>query len=138
MAEGVGPGDAVFVPAFTFVATAEVVPLAGATPFFVDVRERDFNLDPASLEAGIAEAERVGLRPRVVIPVDLFGHPADYDGINEIAARHGMTVVADAAQAFGARYTGRRVGALEIGRAACREWGGRYVKYSVVAVSFKK
>src|SRR3546814_19528529 len=88
-----------FVPAFTFVATAEVVPLAGATPFFVDVRERDFNLDPASLEAGIAEAERVGLRPRVVIPVDLFGHPADYDGINEIAARHGMTVVADAAQA---------------------------------------
>src|SRR3546814_8668693 len=92
-----------FVPAFTFVATAEVVPLAGATPFFVDVRERDFNLDPASLEAGIAEAERVGLRPRVVIPVDLFGHPADYDGINEIAARHGMTVVADAAQAFDAR-----------------------------------
>src|SRR3546814_7307680 len=77
-----------FVPAFTFVATAEVVPLAGATPFFVDVRERDFNLDPASLEAGIAEAERVGLRPRVVIPVDLFGHPADYDGINERSEEH--------------------------------------------------
>src|SRR3546814_13003979 len=102
-----------FVPAFTFVATAEVVPLAGATPFFVDVRERDFNLDPASLEAGIAEAERVGLRPRVVIPVDLFGQPADYDGINEIAARHGMTAVADAAQAFGAGYKG------QIGRASC-------------------
>ncbi|MPY73448.1 MAG: aminotransferase class I/II-fold pyridoxal phosphate-dependent enzyme [Alphaproteobacteria bacterium] len=112
MAEGVGPGDAVFVPAFTFVATAEIVPLAGATPFFVDVRERDFNMDPASLEAGIAEAERLGLRPRVVVPVDLFGHPADYDGINAIAARYGMTVVADAAQGFGARYKHRRVGAL--------------------------
>lgn len=112
MAEGVGAGDAVFVPAFTFVATAEVVPMTGATPFFVDVRARDFNLDPASFEAAIAEAERRGLRPRAAIPVDLFGHPADYDAINAIAARHGVTVVADAAQSFGARYKARRVGAL--------------------------
>ena len=112
MAEGVGPGDAVFVPAFTFVATAEVVPPTGATPLFVDVREADFNLDPASLEAGVAEAKRLGLTPRMVIAVDLFGHPADYDAIRALCAREGMTLVDDAAQGFGGTYKGRRVGSL--------------------------
>ena len=112
MAEGIGPGDAVFVPAFTFVASAEMVPLVGATPYFVDVRETDFALDPASLERAIADARRQGLRPRMVVPVDLFGHPADYDVINAIAARENMVVMADAAQSFGGSYKGRRVGAL--------------------------
>lgn len=112
MAEGIGPGDAVLVPSFTFVATGEVVPPTGATPLFLDVHEDTFVLDPASLEAGIAEARRLGLRPRMVIAVDLFGQPADYDAIAPIAAANGMTVVADAAQGFGARYRGRPVGSL--------------------------
>ncbi|MFC6448004.1 DegT/DnrJ/EryC1/StrS family aminotransferase [Shinella zoogloeoides] len=112
MAEGVGAGDAVFVPAFTFVATAEVAPLAGATPVFVDVREDTFNMDVDSLAAAVAEASRLGLNPRAVIPVDLFGLPADYDAINEFAASHGLIVIADSAQGFGGRYKGRFAGAL--------------------------
>jgi len=112
LAEGVGPGDAVFVPAFTFVATAEVVPLAGATPVFVDVREDTFNMDVESLKSAIAAAKGQGLRPRVVIPVDLFGLPADYDAIRAVAEAEGMTVVADSAQGFGGRYHGRKVGTL--------------------------
>ena len=80
MAEGIGAGDAVFVPAFTFVATVEVAVLAGATPVFVDVRPDSFNLDVESLEAAIGEAKKRGLKPRCVIPVDLYGQPADYDG----------------------------------------------------------
>src|SRR6201999_3728664 len=76
---GVGPGDAVFVPAFTFAASGEVVVLAGATPVFVDVLPDTFNMDPASLEAAIAFVKREGvLRPKTVMPVDLFGQPADY------------------------------------------------------------
>jgi dTDP-4-amino-4,6-dideoxygalactose transaminase len=112
MAEGVGPGDAVFVPAFTFVATVEVVVLAGATPVFVDVRPDTFNLDVDSLEAAIGEAKKRGLKPRCVIPVDLYGQPADYRAIGEIAAAHGLLVVADAAQSFGASLDGRKVGTL--------------------------
>lgn len=112
MAEGVGPGDAVFVPAFTFVASAEILPPLGAVPFFVDVREKDFNLDPASLEKAVAEARAMGLRPRAVVAVDLFGHPADYDAIRALAEREGMIVVADAAQGFGGSYKGTRVGNL--------------------------
>ena len=112
MAEGVGPGDAVFVPAFTFVATAEVVPPTGATPVFVDVRASDFTLDPASLEAAVGHARTLGLKPRMVIAVDLFGHPADYQAIAAIAGREGMVVLADAAQGFGATYRGGTVGTL--------------------------
>ena len=112
MAEGVGPGDAVFVPAFTFVATAEVVPPTGATPVFVDVRAGDFTLDPASLEAAVGHARALGLKPRMVIAVDLFGHPADYQAIAAIAGREGMVVLADAAQGFGATYRGGTVGTL--------------------------
>jgi dTDP-4-amino-4,6-dideoxygalactose transaminase len=111
-AEGIGPGDAVFVPAFTFVATVEVVALAGATPVFVDVRPDTFNLDVASLKAAIGEAETRGLKPRCVIPVDLYGQPADYRAIGRIAETHGLLVVADAAQSFGASLDGKKVGTL--------------------------
>ena len=103
-------GDAVFLPAFTFVATAEIAALRGATPVFVDVLADTFNMDPESLDAAIGVAEGIGLRPRVVIPVDLFGQPADYGRIGTIADKHGLTVVADAAQSFGASINGRRVG----------------------------
>ncbi len=115
MAENVGPGDAVFVPAFTFAATAEVVSWVGATPVFVDVIEDTFNLDPARLETAIALGKRQGLRPRAVIPVDLFGQPADYSALAPIAAAHDMFVLCDAAQSFGASLGGRRVG--KFGRA---------------------
>ncbi len=113
MAEGVGPGDAVFVPAFTFTATAEVVLLAGATPVFVDVDDRTFNLHPGDLEVRVQQAARRGkLRPRMVIAADLFGQPADYPAIARVAERHGLFVLADAAQSFGARLGGRSVGTV--------------------------
>ena len=84
---GVGPGDAVFVPAFTFAASAEVVALVGASPVFVDVLDDTFNMAPASLEAAIALVKKDGkLKPRMVMPVDLFGQPADYDALAPICA----------------------------------------------------
>src|SRR5580704_11547225 len=112
MAWGIGPGDAVICPAFTFCATAEVVALCGATPVMADVEPETFNLDPASCDRAVATATRLGLKPRVIIPVDLFGLPADHDAIAAIAAAHGMLVLDDAAQAFGATYRGRKLGAL--------------------------
>ncbi|HWJ76234.1 MAG TPA: DegT/DnrJ/EryC1/StrS aminotransferase family protein [Kaistia sp.] len=113
MALGVGPGDAVFVPAFTFAATAGAVCSVNATPVFVDVDPATFNLDPADLERAIAEVEAEGrLTPRAVIPVDLYGLPADYEAIGKIAARHGVTVFSDAAQSFGGRSGNRRVGGM--------------------------
>lgn len=112
MTEGVGEGDAVFVPAFTFVATVEVAVLCGATPVFVDIRRDTFNIDMESLEAAIGEAKTRGLKPRCVIPVDLYGQPADYKAISDIAVAHGMFVVGDAAQSFGASLNGRKVGTL--------------------------
>jgi dTDP-4-amino-4,6-dideoxygalactose transaminase len=112
MAESIGPGDAIFVPAFTFVATIEVAALAGATPVFVDVRRDTFNMDADSLEAAIGEAKRRGLKPRCVIPVDLYGQPAGYEAIGEVANKHGLLVVADAAQSFGASLNGKKVGTL--------------------------
>jgi dTDP-4-amino-4,6-dideoxygalactose transaminase len=111
-AKGVGPGDAVFVPSFTFAATAEIVAWVGATPVFVDVLAGSFNMDPASLEAGIAAARKLDLKPAGMIPVDLFGQPADYDVISAIAEHHGLWLVADAAQSFGATYKGRKVGQI--------------------------
>ena len=110
MADEVGAGDAVFVPAFTFAAPAEVVRWVGATPVFVDVIEDTYNLDPARLETAIELGKRQGLRPRAVIPVDLFGQPADYAALAPIAAAHGMFMLCDAAQSFGASLSGRRVG----------------------------
>lgn len=112
MAKGIGPGDAVFCPSFTFAATAEVVALLGASPVFVDVREDDFNIDPQSLAAAIPVAEAAGLTPRAIIAVDLFGQPADYRALQPLADAHGLWILADAAQSFGASYDNRRVGAL--------------------------
>ena len=112
MAEGIGPGDAVFLPAFTYTATAEVPLVLGATPVFVDVEETSFNLDLADLERRIALVEREGrLRPRAVIGVDLYGLPADWPAIEALCARRGMFALDDAAQAFGAALHGRRLGA---------------------------
>ncbi|MDQ0303305.1 DegT/DnrJ/EryC1/StrS family aminotransferase [Ancylobacter polymorphus] len=112
MAWGIKAGDAVFCPAFTFCATAEVVPWVGATPVFVDILEDTFNMDPASLEAAIAVAKQKGLTPKVVVPVDLFGQPADMDAIEAIAKAQGLKVLCDTAQGFGATWNGRRTGSF--------------------------
>jgi dTDP-4-amino-4,6-dideoxygalactose transaminase len=110
MAEGVGPGDAVFCPAFTFCATAEAAALLGATPVFVDVQADTFNMDAASLKTAIAVARARGLKPKMVIPVDLFGLPADHDAIAEIANAENLFVLDDAAQGFGGLHKGRKIG----------------------------
>lgn len=112
MAWGIGPGDAVICPTFTFCATAEVVALCGATPVMADVEDETFNLDSASLERAVATAKRLGLKPRAVIPVDLFGLPADHHAIAAVAAKYDLLVLDDAAQAFGATYRGRKLGAI--------------------------
>ncbi|MFN4273698.1 MAG: DegT/DnrJ/EryC1/StrS family aminotransferase [Aliihoeflea sp.] len=112
MALGVGPGDAVLVPSFTFAATAEVAPLVGAVPVFVDVLPDTFNMDPESLKRAIVEAKAAGLRPACVIPVDLFGLSADYDVLTAIARENGMSVIGDSAQGFGATYHGKVTGSL--------------------------
>ncbi len=110
---GVGPGDAVFVPAFTFAASAEVVALVGASPVFVDVLPDTFNMDPASLEAAITLVKQDGkLAPKVVMPVDLFGQPADYARLAPIAAREGLKLFCDTAQGFGGLLDGQRAGAI--------------------------
>ena len=109
----IGPGDAVFVPTFTFAASAEVMALVGASPVFVDVFEDTYNMDPASLEAAIALVKREGkLRVRAVMPVDLFGQPADYRAIEPIVKREGLRMLCDTAQAFGATYNGRVTGSI--------------------------
>jgi len=108
MAWGVGPGDAVFCPSFTFAATAEAAPLVGASPVFVDIDPVTYNMDAASLEAAIAAVKAKGeLEPKVVIAVDLFGQPADYPKIAEVARRHGLKLIADSAQGFGCTLAGR-------------------------------
>jgi dTDP-4-amino-4,6-dideoxygalactose transaminase len=114
MAKGVGRGDAVLCPSFTFCATGEAVALTGATPVFCDVDEATFNIDAASLKRGIATAKRLGLKPRGVIAVDLFGQSADHDEVFAIAVPEGMFVLDDAAQAFGASYKGRRLGGMGV------------------------
>jgi dTDP-4-amino-4,6-dideoxygalactose transaminase len=117
MAQGIGPGDAVMCPSFTFCATGEVVALAGATPVFVDVDETMFNIDIASLKTGIATARKLGLKVKAVIPVDLFGQSADHDAIGEVAESEGLFVLDDAAQSFGATYKGRRLGTFGLATA---------------------
>ncbi|MDR3053274.1 MAG: DegT/DnrJ/EryC1/StrS family aminotransferase [Coriobacteriales bacterium] len=113
MALGVGPGDAVFVPTFTFFSTAECVSTVGATPVFVDVDADTFNIDVVSLKAAIAATLAQGaLRPRGIIPVDLFGLPADYDAIRVVADEQGLFVLEDAAQGLGGEYHGKRAGSL--------------------------
>jgi UDP-2-acetamido-2-deoxy-ribo-hexuluronate aminotransferase len=112
MAWEIGRGDAVICPSFTYHATAEMVALLGATPIIADVAPETFNLDPASCERAVATAGKSGLKPRAIIPVDLFGLPADHDAIGTIAAAHGLLVLDDAAQGFGATYRGKKLGAL--------------------------
>lgn len=110
MAWDIGPGDAVIVPAMTFASTAEVVALAGATPVFCDVLPDTFNMDPASVESAVATAKDAGLNLKAIIPVDLFGQPADYPAIQKIADTHGMKVLADSAQSYGGALGGKAVG----------------------------
>ncbi|HVV41641.1 MAG TPA: DegT/DnrJ/EryC1/StrS family aminotransferase [Nitrobacter sp.] len=117
MAKGVGPGDAVICPSFTFCATGEAVALTGASPVFVDVDEATFNMDVTSLKRGIEAARKSGLAPKAVIPVDLFGQSADHDAIATVAAAEGLFVLDDAAQGFGASYKGRRLGAFGLATA---------------------
>jgi UDP-2-acetamido-2-deoxy-ribo-hexuluronate aminotransferase len=102
MALGIGPGDEVVTPGFTYIATAETVALLGARPVYVDIDARTYNLDPALLEAAITP------RTKAIVPVSLYGQCADFDAINAIAAKHGIPVIEDAAQSFGATYKGRK------------------------------
>ncbi len=110
MAWDVGSGDAVILPTFTFAATAEVVAFLGATPIFCDVLEDTFNIDPESVMAAVETARAASLRPKVIIAVDLFGQPADYRKITQIARDNNVKLLADAAQSYGASLDGRRVG----------------------------
>jgi dTDP-4-amino-4,6-dideoxygalactose transaminase len=124
MAYDIGPGDAIFTTPFTFIATGEVISLLGATPVFVDIDPQTFNIDPSKLEpavAGILDCHATShplprldapLVPRGLIAVDLFGLPADYDNLNAIAGQHGLFVLEDAAQSFGAEYKGKRACSL--------------------------
>ncbi|MEW6186672.1 MAG: DegT/DnrJ/EryC1/StrS family aminotransferase [Thermodesulfobacteriota bacterium] len=132
MGYGIGPGDAVFTTPFTFVATAEVISLLGAIPVFIDIDPRTFNLDPTQLELAIqalkeedpsryplprgwspnSQIRTRSLSPKGIIPVDLFGVPADYDPITAIAQKYGLFVIEDAAQSFGAEYKGRKTCSL--------------------------
>ncbi len=112
MAKGIGAGDAVLCPSFTFAATAEAVALVGATPVFVDIEADTFDMSATSLREGISTARTAGLRPVGIIVVDLFGQPADYDAIEAIAAENDLWILDDAAQAFGATYRGRAIGRI--------------------------
>jgi dTDP-4-amino-4,6-dideoxygalactose transaminase len=113
LARGIGRGDAVFAPAFTYNATANAILLAGATPIFVDIDPATFNMDPADLERRIAGVKKEGkLKPSCVIPVDLFGSPADYRTISKIADREDLFMLSDGAQGFGGELDGKPVGAL--------------------------
>jgi UDP-2-acetamido-2-deoxy-ribo-hexuluronate aminotransferase len=106
MALGIGQGDEVITPSFTYIATAETVAVLGAKPVYADIDPRTYNLDPALLEAAITP------RTKAIIPVSLYGQCADFDTINAIAAKHGIPVIEDAAQSFGATYKGRKSGNL--------------------------
>ncbi len=109
MAYGIGQGDAVFTTPFTFIATAEVIQLLGATPVFVDIQPDTFNIDPEKLDKTIQKTVDEGtLNPCGIIPVDLFGQPADYDEINKIAKKYNLFVLQDAAQSFGSTYKGKK------------------------------
>src|SRR6202163_1600329 len=117
MAKGIGAGDAVICPAFTFTATAEVVALVGAVPVFADVAAASFNLDPESCRQAIATARKSGLDPKAIIPVDMFGQPAEHRAIAAIAAAENLFVLDDAAQSFGATCDNRSVGTLALATA---------------------
>ena len=109
-ARGIGPGDAVICPSFTFCATAEVAALVGATPVFVDVDAATFNIDASKIAGAIAAAKRAGLTPKAIIPVDLFGLAADHAAVAAAPKAEGLLILDDAAQAFGATFNNRRLG----------------------------
>ena len=118
MANGIGPGDAVFTTPFTFIATVEVVKLLGATPVFVDIDYNTYNISVNKLEKSIEEVLTKGqLKPKAIIPVDIFGLPCDYDEIYQIASKNDLIVIEDAAQSFGAEYKGKKAGSF--GQAGC-------------------
>ena len=117
LAKDIGPGDAVICPSFTFCATGEVVALRGATPIFVDVDEDTFNIDVSSLKKGVALARKLGLKPKAIIPVDLFGQPADHDAICAVGKAENLFVLDDAAQSFGASHNGRKLGTFGLATA---------------------
>ncbi len=113
MAWNIGPGDAVFVPDFTFFSTSEVVSFCGATPIFVDVNKETFNIDPISLKAAIEHVKKESeLKPRAIIPVDLFGLPADYPALNPIAHEYNLLILSDSAQGFGGRIGEQKAGSF--------------------------
>ncbi len=112
LAKGIGPGDAVITTPFTFVATAEVISLAGATPFFVDVRPDTFNIDPELVGYAVDEAVQRGLKPKALIPVDLFGLPADYERLSIVADDYSLWILEDAAQSFGSSFRGHKAGSF--------------------------
>ncbi len=109
MAKGVGVGDAVITTPFTFVATAEVISLLGATPVFVDIDAGTFNMEPSKIEAAIKNAQKKGLKPKAIIPVDMFGLPADYDSIGEISSNYRLFMLEDGCQGFGGVYKGKKL-----------------------------
>src|SRR5882757_2292931 len=111
-ARGIGPGDAVICPSFTFCATAEVAALVGATPVFVDVDEATFNIDAKGIAGAIEVAKGLGLKPKAVIPVDLFGLAADHAAVAAAAEAEGLFILDDAAQGFGATFNNRRLGSF--------------------------
>ena len=112
MASNIGRGDTVFVPSFTFTSSAEVVALRGAIPFFVDINDRTFNMDPENLEIAIKQSIKAGGNPKAIITVDLFGQPADFDAINTIAEKYKLWILDDAAQSFGATYKKKPIGSF--------------------------
>ena len=109
MAAEIGPGDAVFVPSFTFTSSAEVPALLGANPVFVDIDPVTFNMDAENLDLAVSAAKGAGLSPKVVMTVDLFGQPADYDRIQSVAGDHGLWILDDAAQSSGPPTTALRL-----------------------------
>lgn len=117
LAKGIGPGDAVITTPFTFIATAEVVCLAGAVPVFADIDPSTFNIDPGCISGAVRVARERGLDPKAIIPVDLFGVPADYERLEAVAADHGLWILEDAAQSFGSSYRGRRAGSFGLAAA---------------------
>ena len=112
MAWGIGHGDAVFVPSFSYVATAETVAQVGATPFFVDVDLDSFNMDPESLKQALVDIKSIDLEPKAIIPVDLFGQPSDIDSLTKIAKKENLKILIDGAQSFGAISKQRKVGSM--------------------------
>ena len=112
LAKGIGVGDAVITTPFTFVATAEVINLAGATPIFVDVLPDTFNINPELIGEAVAEAKQKGLQPKAIIPVDLFGLLADYERLNAVANEHHLWILEDACQSFGGSFNGGKAGSF--------------------------